>query len=230
MRSQNGFDLRWCALVVLALLVVAGPVIAGAQDAEQHEGHEHGEMHGEMGEMGQMGEMGEMSPEQQAQMQAWMKAMTPGEQHAHLADMAGDWDLTVKMWEEPGGEPTVSEAQATSELIMGGRYLRERVKGDMMGMPFVGEGLTGYDNVTGEYWSTWVDNMSTGLMTARGNFDDDAGGLVMKGQYPDPMTGKMQSSKTVSRKVSDDEWVMEMWGEGPGGEMMKMMEITYQRQ
>ena len=32
----------------------------------------------------------------------------------------------------------------------------------MMGMPFEGIGRTGYDNVTGKYWSTWIDNMSTG--------------------------------------------------------------------
>lgn len=218
MRNQSGFKTWWCPVFVLALIVLAGPFVAVAQE-EGHEGH--GEMHGEMAEM---------TPEQQAQMEAWMKAATPGEEHAHLAEMAGDWNLTVKMWEAPGAEPTVSEATASSELIMGGRYLRETVNGNMMGMPFVGESLTGYDNVTGKYWSTWIDNMSTGMMSSRGSWDEEAGGLVMKGEYADPMTGEMSKSKSIGKKVSDDEWVFEMWGEGPEGEMMKMMEITYERQ
>lgn len=218
MRNQSGFKTWWCPVFVLVLIVLAGPFVAVAQE-EGHEGH--GGMHGEMAEM---------TPEQQAQMEAWMKAATPGDEHAHLAEMAGDWNLTVKMWEAPGTEPTVSEATASSELIMGGRYLRETVNGSVMGMPFVGEGLTGYDNVTGKYWSTWVDNVSTGLMTSRGTWDEEAGGLVMKGEYSDPMTGETSKSKSIGKKVSDEEWVFEMWGEGPEGEMMKMMEITYKRQ
>ena len=29
---------------------------------------------------------------------------------------------------------------------------------------FTGVGRTGYDNVTGRYWSTWTDTMSTGVV------------------------------------------------------------------
>lgn len=217
MRDRNGFKLWWCPLLVLALLVLAAPLAAVAQE----EGHDHGEMHGEMPEM---------TPEQQAEMQMWMKAATPGEEHAHLAEMAGDWNLSIKMWEEPGAEPSVSAATASSEMVMGGRYLHETVTGSFMGMPFVGEGLTGYDNVNEEYWSTWVDNMSTGVMTARGNWDEEAHGLVFHGKYPDPVKGGMAKSKSIYRANEDGGWVFEMWGEGDGGEMVKMMEITYERQ
>ena len=51
---------------------------------------------------------------------------------------------------------------------MGGRYLEQRFKGDIMGMPFEGIGYTGYDNVKKQYWGTWMDNMSTGMMTSTG--------------------------------------------------------------
>ena len=41
----------------------------------------------------------------------------------------------------------------------------------MMGTPFTGHGMTGYDNVTGKYWSTWTDSMSTGIMVSEGSCD-----------------------------------------------------------
>ena len=52
-----------------------------------------------------------------------------------------------------------------------GRVLIEEVTSSMMGMPFTGHGMTGYDNVTGKYWSTWTDSMSTGLMVSEGTCD-----------------------------------------------------------
>ena len=41
----------------------------------------------------------------------------------------------------------------------------------MMGMPFTGHGMRGYDNVSGKYWSTWNDSMSTGMMVSEGTCD-----------------------------------------------------------
>jgi hypothetical protein len=35
-----------------------------------------------------------------------------------------------------------------------------------MGMPFEGLGYTGYDNVKKQYFGTWIDSMSTGIMTS----------------------------------------------------------------
>ena len=46
-----------------------------------------------------------------------------------------------------------------------GRYIKVDVAGDMPGMgPFTGFGLTGFDNVSKKFVSTWVDNMGTGMM------------------------------------------------------------------
>jgi hypothetical protein len=104
------------------------------------------------------------SAEQQAMMEAYQRAATPGPQHASLAKMAGDFTLTVKSYMEPGAEPEVSAATATRRVILGGRFLEEVVKGTMMGQPFEGQGISGYDNVTGSWWGTWVDTMSTGMI------------------------------------------------------------------
>lgn len=46
---------------------------------------------------------------------------------------------------------------------MDGRFVQETVTGAFMGAPFYGMGLTGYNNVTGEYESVWIDNHTTQL-------------------------------------------------------------------
>ena len=45
--------------------------------------------------------------------------------------------------------------------------------GDMMGSPFSGIGLNGYDNNTGKYVSTWMDTMSTAILYFEGTAGPD---------------------------------------------------------
>ena len=96
----------------------------------------------------------EMTPEQKAEMEAYMKAGTPGAPHQMLASTAGTYDLKIKSWHEPGAPAMEETGTATRKMMLGGRVLVEDVTSTMMGMPFTGHGMTGYDNVTGKYWST----------------------------------------------------------------------------
>ena len=60
---------------------------------------------------------------------------------------------------------------ATRSMALDGRVLVEDVDCTMMGAPMTGHGMTGYDNVSGKYWSTWTDSMSTGIMVSQGICD-----------------------------------------------------------
>lgn len=170
-----------------------------------------------------------VSPEQAAMMQAWTEAMTPGPEHERLAESVGEWKATVKWWMEPDAEPSVSESSVSRSMSLGGRVLVEEWQGDMMGQPFVGHGRTGYDNVTGKYWSTWTDNMSTGLMVFEGHYDADSGKYVYTGSYADPMTGQRIESRTVAHDEADGRQVMVMY-ETRNGQEVKTMEMTLERQ
>jgi hypothetical protein len=173
-------------------------------------------------------EAGTPSAEQQAMMEAYQRAAALGPQHAMLAKMAGDFALTVKSYMEPGAEPEVSAATATRRLILGGRFLEEVVKGTMMGAPFEGRGISGYDNVSGDWWGTWIDNMSTGIMISRGEWDDAAGVGSFTGEFNDAVTGKVQTSRMTSQRLPNGDEIMEMYMPTPGGEV-KAMEILYKR-
>jgi len=142
--------------------------------------------------------------------------------------MAGEFTLTLKSFNEPGAEPEVSTGTASRRMILGGRYLEETVNASVAGQPFEGRGLTGYDNVTHSWWGSWIDTMSTGLMITSGAWDEEAGVGTFEGEYNDPVTGELQSSRSVIRRLPNGDEVMEMYMTTAVGEV-KALEILYQR-
>ncbi len=171
----------------------------------------------------------QMSAEEQAAMQAFQQAGTPGAQHAELAKTAGTYDLVIRSWHSPDAPPMEEKGTATRSMTLGGRVMVEDISSSMMGQPFTGHGMHGYDNVTGKYWATWNDSMSTGVMVSSGSCDD-AGSCSFTGEWNDPVTKGAMKSRMTTRWTSPDVEVFEMYGPGPDGKEAKMMEITYTRQ
>jgi hypothetical protein len=169
-----------------------------------------------------------MSPEMAAEMAAWQEAMTPGPQHQRLAAMAGEWNLDLTMWMEPGTEPMKSVASATRRMTFDGRFLEEDVTGEFMGAPFLGRAVTGYDNASGKWWSTWMDNHTTGLMVGERDWDEETNTFTMVSTSTDPTTGGKRRVEGKLTVHSADHEVHEMWEER-GGERFKSMEIVYRR-
>ena len=170
----------------------------------------------------------QMSAEEKAAMETMMKAGSPGAQHKGLAGMVGNWDATVKMWQAPDAPPQVSKGTSKNTAVLGGRWIQQNYTGEFMNMPFNGIGYTGYDNVSKHYVGTWMDSMSTGMMSSTGDAEGD-NAYSFTSTMPDPMSGKNVEMKTKVTIVNKDKHVMEMWGPAPDGKMFKMMEITYTR-
>jgi hypothetical protein len=168
----------------------------------------------------------EMTPEEKAMMEAYQKAGTPGEAHAQLAKMAGNYELSIKSWHKPGSEPMIEKGSATRSMALDGRVMVEEVQSTMHGQPFTGHGMHGYDNVTGKHWSTWNDSMSTGLMVSEGTCDA-AGACTFTGSWNDPIAKGKITSRMTTKWVNPTTEVFSMYGPGPDGKEMQMMEITY---
>jgi hypothetical protein len=176
--------------------------------------------------LAQGGDAPQMTPEQMAEMEAYMQAGTPGAPHKALAASVGDYDLTIKSWQEPGGPAMEETATATRSMALDGRVLIENLKGSMMGMPFTGHAMMGYDNVSGKYWSTWTDSMSTGIMVSEGTCDaQDV--CTYTGSWNDPIKKGPVTTKMTTRWTSPTTQIFEMFGPGRDGKEMKMMEMTY---
>ena len=192
---------------VTAILMVSAVLLATAAPAQE-------------------GQAPEMTPEQMAEMQAYIDAGTPGEQHQQLAATAGPYALKIKSWSEPGGPAMEESGSAIRSMGLEGRVLNEKVKGTMMGMTFTGQGMTGYDNVSGKYWSTWTDSMSTGVMVSEGTCDAQQV-CTFVGSWNDPIKKGRVETRMVTRWTSPTTQLFEMYGPSKDGKEMKMMEMVY---
>ena len=168
----------------------------------------------------------QMTPEQQAEMEAYMAAGAPGVPHQTLASTVGSYDLAIKSWGEPGAAPTESTGTAIRTMGLEGRVLIEEVTSSMMGMPFTGQAMMGYDNVSGKYWSTWTDSMSTGIMVSEGTCDAKQT-CSLTGSYNDPIRKGPVTLRMATRWTSPTTQTFAMYGPDKDGKEMKMMEMTY---
>lgn len=160
----------------------------------------------------------------------WQDLVTPGEEHKILQSFVGDWQHTARFWHDPFSEPQVSHGTNTNSWILDGRFLRQEVKGSAFGKPFEGLGITGFDKVRGEYSSLWIDNTSTGFMSASAHYIPATRTFFEQGTMSDPVTGEKNRPFSAKWKIKDDNnYAYEMFLPGPGGKNYKAMEINYSR-
>jgi hypothetical protein len=166
--------------------------------------------------------------DQQAMMEAWKKLAMPGEPHKLFASLAGNWTITTKEWMEPGKPPTESTGTADMKMLLDGRFLYQEFNAQMMGQPFSGIGIDGYDNITKKYVTAWIDTMGTGIFMMEGTASADGKTITLKGSHPEPGGGKM-THRAVWKIADTKTQTFDMYGAHHGGKEMKVLEITYTR-
>jgi hypothetical protein len=159
----------------------------------------------------------------------WNDYMTPGEPHKMLSIESGTWIEEMTMWMEPGAEPMKNTMTAESKMIYGDRYQETIHKGDFMGMPFEGKSTLAYNNASQEYTSTWIDNMSTGIMVINGKYDEATKTINFSGTTVDPVTKKEKPIRETYTIVDDNTRKMEMFDVDFSGKEYKSMEIIMTR-
>jgi uncharacterized protein DUF1579 len=164
----------------------------------------------------------------QAMMETYQKLATPGEPHKQLASMAGSWSTKTKSWMEPNQPPMESTGSCEGKMLLDGRFLQQECTGEMMGSPFKGIGVTGYDNHTKKYVSTWMDSMGTSIFVMEGTGSPDGKTVTLEGGHEDPIEGRMEH-RAVWKFPDANTQVFELYGSGKHSKDMKMMEITYTR-
>ena len=171
------------------------------------------------------------APGEQEMMELMAKYAQPGPFHQRFEKLAGSWTVTVKMWMAPGAPPMESAGQAEFEPILGGRYLVQRFKGEMMDTTFEGMGLTAYDNFAERFIDVWIDEMSTTVMVSYGQPDSTGDVITYHSKMDDPMTGRQDvPMRSVATFVDDNTHMIEMYTTDPTGQEFQTMEIVYKRQ
>ncbi|MGE5340932.1 MAG: DUF1579 domain-containing protein [Candidatus Omnitrophota bacterium] len=193
-------------IICLLVILFVGPIIGQQQQKQQQQ----------------------PSAEEQKMMERWKEYATPGEHHKYLEYFAGNWDVTATVWMKPGAAPEVSKGEGTSEMILGGRYLKSHFKGSMMGQPFEGISFTGYDNFKKEFISVWMDTGGTGIYQTTGTLDKATKTRTETGTFDDFMTGNKMKVRWVTKIIDDNNFKFEMYDEREGKEF-KSGEIAYTR-
>jgi hypothetical protein len=174
----------------------------------------------------------------QKMMTQMMELGKPGENHKLLADLAGNWTYTIKMWmnPDPNAKPEESKGTAVRKSMMDGRFFVVDVTGKMempgadgkkKEMTFKGMGIDGYDNVKKKFVGAWIDNMGTGVMMSQGDYDPATKTFTYASEY-EAIPGMKQKIREVIKIVDKDHHTFE-WYEDRGGQEVKTMEIAYTR-
>jgi uncharacterized protein DUF1579 len=149
----------------------------------------------------------------------------PGPEHAILKEQAGVWDATVQSWMAPGQPPMTSKGVETNTML-GDFWLLSDFKSEMMGAPFRGQGMLGYDPAKKKYVSTWVDSMTPSLSV--GESDYDAATRTFAGWLDGvDFNGSPTKVKAVTVWKDPATRVFTMSMKGPDGKEATAMRITY---
>jgi hypothetical protein len=155
---------------------------------------------------------------------------TPSLHHEYLMPLVGNWVTHSKFWHDPQKPPVESPGKAKIEWALGGRYLMSHYDGQVMGKPFKGLGVCGYNNFTQQYQNFWIDTMGTAMYTSKGSYDATTKVLQLQGTMDDPIVGASLPMKEVLRIESYLKHSLEMYGVLPEGKEIKVMEIVYTRE
>jgi len=136
----------------------------------------------------------------------------PGPAHKALDALVGDWKAEVKCWMEPGSAPEVTQGTAKVSWKFNGRFLQEEFHGQMMGKPFSGQTLIGYDNTKQTFNSVWISDTQTSMFTSEGKGDSGNKVITLEGKASCAFSGRTDvPMKTVLRIDSPDKHVLEMY-------------------
>jgi len=161
-------------------------------------------------------------------MEIYKKVGTPSEPHKLLAKLEGSWMTRTRGWMEPDKPPIDSTGTCEQKMVLDGHYLQQVYTGDMMGIPFSGINLLGYDNHAGKYVSVWLDSMSTAIYYFEGTASADGRTITQECSYDDPVRGPAVW-RSVTRIRDSNTLEFEMFITPKGGKEEKMMEMTVAR-
>jgi hypothetical protein len=138
----------------------------------------------------------------------------------------------MSMMTAPGAPPQESEGTETNTLGCGGLWLISDFKGKLMGMPYHGHGIQGWDPEKKKYVGVWVDNMTVRLDISEATYDAAAKTLTAKAKGKDPQSGA-EYSYTMKTVIQDKEHrtlsVLAPTSPDPAAGETEVMKISYTR-
>jgi hypothetical protein len=152
-----------------------------------------------------------------------------GSPHHFLAQLAGGWAGTSKLWLEPdklaGEAPLIGNIQ----LILERRFALFLYQSAVDGEPQHGLFTFGYNTTLDRYETSWVDSFhnNTAIMFCVGTSVEN--GFSVLGSYPDPMGGPDWGWRTVVELLDSDHLMITAFNISPEGDEAKATESRLTR-
>ncbi len=180
------------------------------------------------------GEAGVMSQDREPRTTAsgdpgpeFAKHAEPAKHHDFLKGFAGTWAVRAKAWPTPDAAPVESESVSRNEMILGGRFLLERIEGAYLGSQIETMQILGYDNFKKVFDFTSISSMGTATYRATGALDETGRVLTLVGEIDDPM-GK-RPVRYVYRVADTDHYFLTAYNTLPDGREVVAVETSYLR-
>ena len=156
-------------------------------------------------------------------------ATTPGPGQARLEPMIGTFDVKIRTWLGPNQPAIESQGSSVNVWVLDQRFVQIMLSANVLGEPFNGIGYVAYDNVGKTYQIAWLDGGSTAMTVYRGGFLGAAKSATLKASVLNPVTAKPTPLELRVSILDNGNHRSELWGQGAGTKMFKMMELQYTR-
>lgn len=148
----------------------------------------------------------------------------PTEHHERLARAVGTWDGELTMI-VPGGQAIQSKVVETVGRV-GGFWNHSVVEGTVMGAPFKGMYIQGYDPDRKKYVGLWIDSSGPTWQIEEGTYDAETDVLRMGHEGPD-MTGRVTQQWSTTTYDAEGKRIYQAFMKLPDGSASMTMEIVY---
>jgi hypothetical protein len=147
----------------------------------------------------------------QQNMDPWTEYMTPTDIHTLMGQFTGEFDMEITMSSGEGKPPIVIKIPSTHQMILGGRFLELKQKGDMMGMAYESIMTLGFNTIDKKMALTTITNMGTGTLALFGNYDATNKKATLYGSLTNPVSKQNIQIKQIINFVDDDTLVIESY-------------------
>jgi hypothetical protein len=130
------------------------------------------------------------------------RTLQVGPEQTRLTEMVGVWDVELTFWVQPGRPPVRAKGTSTIRPLFDGRFVEERIDGELNGVPFTTLAWTGFNTATRQYEATRIASTNTIRIAETGGYDEKTKQFELKADYT--LAGDTWHQRTVIQQMSAD--------------------------
>lgn len=149
----------------------------------------------------------------------------PTAEQKRFEPLVGEWEVEMTMHSPMGDIP--GQGVETNRMI-GGRWLESEFEGSVMGQPFEGRGLFGWDAVKEQYVGVWVDSMGSQMAMMTGEWSEEDGAIEWTWETTEEMSGQHGTARNIDA-FGGGTRAGKFFFKPDGGEETQTLELAYRR-